>query len=206
MGIARFGPEEKMSNVSGLILGVDLDGVCSDFYARMREIAAEWQERSVEELPAEVTFGLSEWGIKSPDEYKSLHRFAVTQRGLFSSSAMIAGARRYLRQLSDEGARIRIITHRLFLSYFHSIAVSQTIEWLDANGLPYRDLCVMKEKQQVGADIYVEDSPDNVLALRAAGFFAICFGNSTNREIKAPRAESWEEAYELVHEFAKDRP
>ena len=27
-----------------VVLGIDLDGVCADFYARMREIAAEWFE------------------------------------------------------------------------------------------------------------------------------------------------------------------
>ncbi len=28
-------------SLQGTIIGVDLDGVCSDFYGRMREIAAE---------------------------------------------------------------------------------------------------------------------------------------------------------------------
>jgi hypothetical protein len=28
-------------SVKGKIIGIDLDGVCSDFYGRMREIAAE---------------------------------------------------------------------------------------------------------------------------------------------------------------------
>jgi hypothetical protein len=33
-----------------IVLGVDLDGVCADFYARMREIAAEWFEKPLQEL------------------------------------------------------------------------------------------------------------------------------------------------------------
>jgi hypothetical protein len=28
------------------ILGVDLDGVCADFYGHMRTIAAEWMEKN----------------------------------------------------------------------------------------------------------------------------------------------------------------
>ncbi len=28
-------------SLDGLIIGVDLDGVCADFYGRMREIASE---------------------------------------------------------------------------------------------------------------------------------------------------------------------
>jgi hypothetical protein len=58
----------------------------------------------------------------------------------------------------------------------------------------------MKDKEQVGADIYVDDSPDNVQRLRAKGLYAICFGNSTNTDLAPPRAESWAEVYELVHE------
>jgi beta-phosphoglucomutase-like phosphatase (HAD superfamily) len=188
-------------SLKGLIVGVDLDGVCADFYGRMREIAAEWFECKLEDLTQDVSYGLVEWGVK-PDKYESLHRFAVLQRSLFETSPMIPGARKYLRRLSDEGARIRIITHRLFMFYFHKAAVSQTVDWLDHHGIPYVDLCFMKEKEQVGADIYVEDSPANVEALRQQGNHVVCFGNSTNRHVAGPRAGSWEEVYRLIHEYA----
>ena len=189
-------------SLDGTIIGVDLDGVCSDFYGRMREIAAEWFERPLSDLTTDVSYGLDEWGIQQPDQYESPHRFAVTQRQLFETSPMIPGARLYLRKLSDEGARIRIVTHRLFIHYFHNLAVSQTVDWLDRNGIPYWDLCFMKDKEQVGADIYVEDNPANITRLRGEGFHTICFGNSSNRDVAAPRAESWSEVYRLVHEHA----
>jgi len=48
-------------SIQGKIIGVDLDGVCADFYGRMREIAAEWFERRVEDLPTKVSYRLSEW-------------------------------------------------------------------------------------------------------------------------------------------------
>ena len=68
------------THLEGTIIGVDLDGVCSDFYGRMREIAAEWFERPLDELTTDVSYELREWGIEKPDQYESLHRFAVTQR------------------------------------------------------------------------------------------------------------------------------
>jgi 5'(3')-deoxyribonucleotidase len=186
-------------SVQGLILGVDLDGVCADFYGRMREIAAEWFERPLEEMTKTPSYGLEEWGVEDRAQYESLHRFAVTQRGLFKTCGTVPGARVYLRRLSDEGVRIRIITHRLFIHFFHRDAVSQTIEWLDHHGIPYWDLCFMKDKEQVGADIYVDDSPDNIAKLRAKGLYTICFANSTNADIGPPSASSWEHVYELVH-------
>jgi 5'(3')-deoxyribonucleotidase len=191
-----------------IVLGVDLDGVCADFYGRMREIAAEWFERQVDELTKDVSYGLPEWGIdpEKPEQYESLHRFAVTERQLFATVPMIPGARKWLRRLSDEGYRIRVITHRLFIRYFHELAVRQTIEWLDHNGVPYWDLCFMKEKDQVGADIYIEDAPNNVKQLRARSFYTICFANSTNKEVVHPRAKNWEEVYRLVKQWSLQRP
>ncbi|WP_291270672.1 hypothetical protein [Geothrix sp.] len=184
---------------NGPILGVDLDGVCADFYGRMREIAAEWLERDLKELPTEVSYGLPEWGISGSDHYEKLHRFAVTQRGLFETSKMIPGARKFLRILSDEGYKIRIITHRLFIPFFHQIAIQQTVKWLDYNGIPYWDICFLKEKEHVNANIYIDDSPNNIENLRNQGLFAICFANSTNKNCAKPRALSWEEVYDIIN-------
>ena len=54
----------------------------------------------------------------------------------------------------------------------------------------------MKEEDQIGADICVEDSPKNLEALRKAGHFAVCFVNSTNKDVAGPRAETWDEVYD----------
>lgn len=194
-------PKDKP--VEGKILAVDLDGVCVDFYGRMREIAAEWLERPISELTTEVSYGLPAWGIDAKREYTSLHRYAVTQKALFETVPMIPGARRYLRKLSDEGIRIRIVTHRLFIRFFHNLAVSQAIGWLDRHGIPYWDLCFMKDKAQVGADIYVEDTPVNIEMLRGSNIPTICFANSTNVGVTDPRAKSWAEVYESVHEMCR---
>jgi 5'(3')-deoxyribonucleotidase len=100
--------------------------------------------------------------------------------------------------LSKAGVRIRIITHRLFIKYFHQIAVSQTIQWLDQNDIPYWDLCFMQQKTAVGADLYIEDSPANIERLRAEGQKTIVFTNSTNEQLPGLRANNWDEVLELV--------
>jgi 5'(3')-deoxyribonucleotidase len=186
------------SDEGTVVLGVDLDGVCADFYARMREVAAEWFELDVKELTPNPSYGLRQWGIKDRAQYERLHRFAVTQRQLFATVPPIAGARTTLRKLSEEGYRIRIITHRLFIHFFHRDAVSQTIDWLDQHGFPYWDLCFMKEKDQVGADVYIDDAPQNIQRLRAHRHYVICFGNSTNVAVAEPRAENWSAVYTLI--------
>jgi beta-phosphoglucomutase-like phosphatase (HAD superfamily) len=56
----------------------------------------------------------------------------------------------------------------------------------------------MGDKGAVGADLYVEDAPGNVERLRADGLATIVFTNSTNRHLSGPRADNWDEVYELV--------
>ena len=185
---------------SSFIFGVDLDGVVGDFYGAMRSIAADWLDRKPESLTEEVTYGLSEWGIDEFGGYDKLHRFAVTQRDLFRVIAPIKEAPATLRKLSTRGIRIRIITHRLFLKYFHQESITQTVAWLDAHDIPYWVLCFMKDKGAVGAHVYIDDSPANVTRLREQGCRTIVFTNSTNRQLGGPRADSWRDVERLVME------
>jgi 5'(3')-deoxyribonucleotidase len=181
------------------VFGVDLDGVCADFYGGLKPVAAEWLGVDIATLPDRVSWTLPEWGVdRAPGGYDALHRFAVTQRELFRRLPPMPGAPQALRRLSGEDVRIRIITHRLFIKYFHQVAVRQTIEWLDFHDIPYWDLCFMREKAAVGADLYIEDSPENVARLRAEGLKTIVFSNSTNEHLPGPRAQSWDEVVGLA--------
>lgn len=183
------------------VLGVDLDGVVADFYGGLREVAAEWLEVPLDHLSPTISYGLPEWGLESaPGGYEALHKFAVTQRNLFLNLKPVPGAPLALRNLSEQDVRIRVITHRLFIKYFHQIAVRQTVEWLDKHDIPYWDLCFMKDKAAVGANLYVEDAPDNVRALRKDGHPTIVFTNSTNLTVEGPRASDWNEVTKLVEE------
>ncbi len=182
------------------VLGVDLDGVCADFYGGLRVVAAEWLGVPIVQLTKEVSYGLPEWPLNAAGGYEALHRFAVTQRELFRKLEPLEGAPVVLRRLSVRDIRIRIITHRLFIKYFHQEAVRQTIEWLDHYDIPYWDLCFMREKAAVGADLYIEDSPKNVEKLRADDHPTIVFTNSTIRALLGPRANSWTEVEALVVE------
>ena len=189
---------------SSFILGVDLDGVVGDFYGAIRKIAAEWLNKPLESLTEEVSYGLEEWGIDDYGGYERLHRYAVTQRNLFREMAPMPDAPATLRKLSARGIRIRIITHRLFLKYSHRTSITQTVEWLDAFDIPYWDLCFMNDKGAVGAHVYIDDAPGNIIQLRNQGCRTIVFSNSTNRGLSGPRANTWQEAEALVLEALEE--
>jgi 5'(3')-deoxyribonucleotidase len=184
---------------SPFVLGVDLDGTCADFYTGLRPIAAEWLGVAEQSLGSEFSWDLPEWGVaRAPGGYPKLHQFAVLQRDLFRILKPMPGAPQVLRRLSDMGVRIRIITHRLLIKNFHRVAVQQTVDWLDGHDIPYWDLCFLADKSAVGADLYVEDSPKNVEQLRREGHPTIVFTSPTNRHLPGPRADTWEQVYEMV--------
>jgi len=189
---------------SSFILGVDLDGVVGDFYGAMRKIASDWLNKPLDSLTTEVTYGLDEWGLAEYGGYDRLHRFAVTQRNLFRDMEPIKDAPAVLRKLSSRNVRIRIITHRLFLKYSHKATITQTVDWLDSWDIPYWDLCFMADKGAVGAHVYIDDSPANVIRLRDQGCYTIVFSNSTNRDMSDPRANDWQEVERLVMEAMKE--
>lgn len=188
-----------MAGTKNFVFGVDLDGTVADYYGGLRPIAADWLGVLPESLPERVSWGLPEWGIQdAPGGYEALHKFAVTQRELFRKLQPMRGAPQALRALSKAGVRIRIITHRLYIKYFHRTAVQQTIDWLDLHDIPYWDLCFMADKAAVGADLYIEDSPSNVTLLRDDGHPTIVLSNSTNLALPGPRADKWEDVIPIV--------
>ena len=181
------------------VFGVDLDGVVADFYAGLRPVAAEWLGvESGDAAGARVVGARGVGRRQGAGRLRGAAQVRGDAAGAVLEVAADGRAPQTLRRLSKEGVRIRIITHRLFIKYFHQIAVSQTIQWLDRHDIPYWDLCFMQQKTAVGADLYIEDSPANIERLRAEGLKTIVFSNSTNEHLPAPRANSWAEVLDLV--------
>jgi 5'(3')-deoxyribonucleotidase len=186
------------------VFGVDLDGVCGDYTAAFREVAAEELGVAPESLPLERSWDFREWGFGAGD-YERIHRVAVLERRILRDLPIIDGAAESLWRLSDAGVWIRIITHRLYVNWSHATAVTDTVAWLDEARIPYRDICFLGAKPEVEADAYVDDGPHNVVALRELGNEVIVFDQPYNRHLDGPRARTWHEVEEIVEQLAADK-
>ena len=189
-----------MSSPGSFVLGVDLDGVCGDHTEAFRKVVAA--ERGVDPatLPAQTSWNFYEWGLDD-ESFLEIHRRAVLDHRMFATMPVMAGAAEALWRLSDAGVWIRLITHRLYANWGHAVAVADTVSWLDAAGIPYRDLCFLGQKPQVEADAYIDDAPHNIEALRDEGNEVIVFDQPYNRSVSGKRARTWDDAERLVREL-----
>lgn len=187
------------TNDRQIVLAVDLDGTCADYVPHMRKIAAEFTGRPIAALPSEVSYPLTEWGIRTPKEYEQLHRFGLLRHALFRDMPAIKGASRTLRGFSNEGCRIRIVTSRLCADRHHAETVIQSVNWLDNHKIPYDDICFVKKKTDVAADIYIDDSPEQIAQLRESGRYVLCFASFANRDVAGPRCRDWNEVRRWVN-------
>jgi 5'-nucleotidase len=187
-----------VASTDQIVLGVDLDGVCADYEGAFRTSVAARLELDAEGLaPQTIMDAYSEWGLTF-EQFEEAHRTAVTEDRIFRHMEPLPGVSEALWQLSDAGVWIRIITARLLFSGAHEVSAADTAYWLDANRIPYRDLCFISDKPNVGADLYVDDSPSNIVALREAGKTAIVFDQPYNRDLPGPRAHDWNEVVTAV--------
>lgn len=187
------------------VFGVDLDGVCGDYTPAFRTIVARELGVSEDELPLERSWDFREWNLERAGGFERLHGLAVSEHRLFATMPPIEGVTDALWRLSDAGIHIRVITHRLYTNWTHASAVADTVEWLDQHRIPYRDICFLGKKPDVGADAYIDDGPHNIEALRAAGFNAIVFDQPYNLHLDGPRAHNWAELEEMVMALAAER-
>ena len=179
------------------VLGVDLDGVVADYENGFRDFVASRKGIDPSAIPAATDWSLtaSGWPIADETEFLQLHRDAVTDARMFAKLNPITGASEALWAMSDAGIRIRIVTHRLVVNFSHLPAVMDTVTFLDTWNVPYRDICFVRDKADVGCDLLIDDAPHNIQALRAArgDDAAMVFDQPYNRSILGLRAANWGE-------------
>jgi 5'(3')-deoxyribonucleotidase len=188
------------------VLGLDLDGVCADYTGGFRRFVAA--ERGVDPAllpdPVDWDWTRCHWGIASREEYLDLHARSVSA-GLFRELDPLPGVSEALWRLSDAGVHVRVITHRLIISGGHGAAAADTVAWLESHRIPFWDLCFMADKPQVGADLYLDDSPANISAFHEAGLPALIFDAPYNHHLEGPRVRDWTEAADAVLRHASRR-
>lgn len=185
------------------VLGLDVDGVIADYSGGLRPYVAADIGVSPGKLPEPDVYSMVDaWPFEDYDHYQRVHRAAV-EDGLYRNLPLIPGAADAIRELSDAGVHVRIVTHRLFIGGQHARVVSDTVAWLEKHCIPYMSLCFTGLKDSVGAHAYVEDSPSNIAALRAEGWPVFVADQKYNRDVDGPRITDWADGAGQIIDFLR---
>jgi 5'(3')-deoxyribonucleotidase len=184
-----------------LVLGLDLDGTICDYPGGLNAYMLD-NKIITESCPPPDTYALVKatgWPFHNDEEYITVHRQAV-EHGIYAQLDIYDGVSGTLSELSEMGVHIRIVTHRLFIGGQHARVVSDTVEWLDHNHVEYRSICFTGLKDSIGADLYIEDSPQNINGLRATGHHCMVVDQPYTQDVKGPRLLQWSDSAEFIYE------
>lgn len=182
-----------------IILGVDLDEVVFQYIEGLRKYMVEVLGMNPpKDMPHNYSFKVSGW-FDSEEEFKRVHGQAV-EDGLYYKLDPVPGAIETLWDLSDSGYALNIITSRFVNPGQHERVVIDTARALQKHQVPHSNISFMKDKTLQIADLFIDDGPHNITALRGVGREVVTFDLPYNAHIPGPRVTNWQELRLLLKE------
>jgi hypothetical protein len=167
-------------------VGIDLDGVCYDFAASVREYlchTAATHEPDVCTDPTRWEF-YEDWGLDLPAFLDAFHA-GVDAGVVFSHGEPYPNVAEAFSWIKAAGHTIHIVTDRSMGQPGASEAA--TAAWLSRHGLHYDSLTFSPDKTVVHLDVMVDDKPSNYAALCDAGVEAWLLSRPWNMHVEGAR-------------------
>ena len=161
-------------------VGVDLDGVCYDFAASVREYLCNHvgsHDPAVCTDPQRWEF-YEDWGLDLSAFLDTFHA-GVDAGVIFSHGDPHPNVAEAFSVIKSAGHSVHIITDRAIGSPGASEAA--TAKWLHRHGLGFDSLTFSADKTVVDVDVMVEDKLSNSDALEAAGVTTYLLKREWNR-------------------------
>lgn len=182
------------------VIGVDLDGVTYPYVDTLRTWLVSQGLYLADQLPNETCweFFTEQWGM-TLEQFIAHNTEAVNAGFMFRYGIPLPGALASIDAMKRAGHTIHIVTDRAFGSPGASKA--STLEWLADWDIPWDGLTFARDKTVIRADLFIDDKPQNVAELRAAGVEAWLFDYGRDDQKDHPYAvHSWAEFLTKVGE------
>lgn len=191
------------------VLGLDFDDTVFHYLKGLQAFivkkeSAFFKDMTLEQIdshfPELESYDKFIWTLIGNDrsKFEQYHCEAV-EAGLFKDLEVMDNASAVFHKLIKEhGFEIYGITKRFVRNGQHARVLTDTAISLDKHDIPFHDIMFVRNKVDVMADVYLDDSPGNINALRAAGRTVVVFDQKYNRDLAGPRVSNWNEAYDLL--------
>lgn len=149
-------------------IGIDLDGVCYNFSASVREyLRGAAQSYGDGEYPDPTRWEFYEdWGLNLSQFLDVCHE-GVDAGVIFTHGEPYPHVTEAFMRIKAAGHSIHIVTDRSFGT--GGASEGATRAWLDKHDLPFDSLTFTSDKTVVNLDAMVDDKPANYYALTEAG-------------------------------------
>lgn len=167
-------------------VGIDLDGVCYNFSASVREYLCNVAgTHAVTRCPEPTRWEFYEdWGL-SLGEFIDVCNAGVDQQIIFTHGEPYQGVTEAFHLIRSAGHTIHVVTDRSFGTNGASEAATRA--WLDRYGLRFDSLTFAADKTVVRLDVMVDDKLGNYDSLEAAGVEAYLLSRAWNQHDTTPR-------------------
>lgn len=155
-----------MTTANPFIVGLDIDDTLSPYTQKFMERLAQENKIDVAQMRKPETYDMWGYGwdgIETFDQFIAKHNQFVRE-GFFSSMPVFDHVAETISELREAGAYVKIITTR-FCSpdpKDKALVISETAQFLVNNDLEYDEFMISSTKDDIFADVYVDDSPNNI--------------------------------------------
>lgn len=201
-------------NGQQFVIGIDIDDTLTSYTERLVAIhSAEYgvDPSTLKRPEAYVKWGLGWPGIEGEADYFAHHNRYVREKSMFSGAQVYENAREAISNLRSAGAYVKIITTRFCSPAFDEKAhvVAETARFLLNNGVEYDEFMVSNTKDQIHADVYVDDSPSNVEKFVKAGAKVIVpdttlYTRPLAQQFNVPLGRNWYHIEEMLMNMLHD--
>lgn len=167
-------------------VGIDLDGVCYDFAASVREYLCQHARSHTPDACGDATRWefYEDWGLTLAEFLDVCHAGAGAGV-IFTHGDPYPNVAEAFQRIRAAGHTIHVVTDRGFGEAGASEAATRA--WLDRHGLRFDSLTFSADKTVVRLDVMVDDKPANYDALEAAGVDVYLLTRPWNKHHRARR-------------------
>lgn len=169
-------------------IGVDIDGV-------LRDLCDSLLVQYHKDFPNHEVEAITRWDLHHFFPVGKMiypYAFDVKAKEVFEDAEPYPGAYAAMVALKERGHEIIYVTTQPRGKEIH------TLNWLLKHCFPYDGLVFTGIKDITNCDVYIDDGPHNIKALRDAGRLAFCFDQPWNRAVAGERVKSLQEFVEVV--------
>lgn len=158
-------------------IGIDLDGCLYDFTKDYHSYIVNIQGIPADEIVPVTSWDFYEHYGFSVHEFLDHLRDGADREFIFRNGEPAFRSIITLEFLKAEGHTLHIVTDR---GRFGASAIQSTVDWLHQYEIPFDSLTFGQNKTLVNVDLFVDDSPENLRALKDAGTRTVRFAQEWN--------------------------